>query len=217
MGRWSGVIFRNLAAISLDAYTGEKWNIQHRDVRITQLCSDGPYVPGDTRVVFNALHGKISEKNGWVFVNNDEAYAAVKVVSGGHFWTDSLKRQMYLNDIYSPIIIQAGRRADYGSFEEFQKAILAARLKYVDYKVEYRGPNSSKGEFFAMTPKMRKEEGKEYVLPTIDGETVDLNPEYAYSSPYMQNKAGSDIVTVRYGSRRWNYDFYKNTVTEVND
>lgn len=55
MGRWSGVVFRNLAAISLDAYTGEKWNVQHKDVRITQLCSDGPYVPGDTRVVFDAL------------------------------------------------------------------------------------------------------------------------------------------------------------------
>jgi hypothetical protein len=215
MGRWSGVVFRNLAAISLDAYTGEKWNVQHKDVRITQLCSDGPYVPGDTRIVFDALPGKVSEKDGWAFVNNDEAYAAVKVVSGGSFWTDSIKRQMYAHDIYSPIIIQTGRRADYGSFEKFQKAILAAPLKYDDNKVEYRGPNSSRLEFFAMTPRMRKEEGKDYILPKIDGKTVDLDPEYAYSSPYMQNKAGSDIVTVSYGDRKWEYDYAKNQIKEV--
>ena len=93
MGRWSGVIFRNLAAISFDAYTGEKWNVQHRDVRITQLCADGPYVPGETRVVFDALVGRVSEEGGWVFVDNGDAYAAVRAVWGGHFWTDSIRRQ----------------------------------------------------------------------------------------------------------------------------
>jgi hypothetical protein len=215
MGRWSGVIFRNLAAISLDAYTGEKWNVQHGDVRITQLCSDGPYQPGNTCVVFEALLGKVSEKDGWVFVNNDEAYAAVKVVSGGYFWTDSLKRQMYPNDAYSPIIIQTGRRADYGSFEKFQKAILDAPLKYENNRVDYRGPSSSRIEFFAMTPTMRNDEGKDYILPKINGKTIDLDPEYAYSSPYMQNMAGSAIVTLRYGDRKWMYDFDRNTVTEV--
>jgi len=215
MGRWSGVVFRNLSAISLDAYTGEKWNVQYKDVRIAQMCSDGPYVPGDTRIVFDALPGKVSEMDGWVLVNNDDAYAAVKVVSGGYFWTDSIMRQVYLNDVYSPIIIQTGRRADYGSFEKFQKAILAAPLEYDDNKVEYRGPNSSRLEFFAMTPAMRKDEGKAYILPKVEDKTIDLNPEYAYSSPYLQNKAGSEIVAVRYGRRKWEYDFEQNTVTEV--
>jgi len=214
MGRWSGVIFRNLAAISLDAYTGEKWNVQHKDVRITQQCSDGPYVPGDTRVAFEALNDKVSEKDGWIFVNNDEAYAAVRVVTGGYFWLDSIKRLLYANDIYSPIIIQTGRAQDYGSFEKFRAAILKAPLKYDDSKVEYHGPNSAKLEFFPMTPE-RLKEGKAYILPTINGATVDLNPEYAYSSPYLQNKAGSDIVTLTYNNRQWDYDFNKNTITEI--
>ena len=217
MGRWSGVIFRNLAVISLDAYTGEKWNVQHKDVRITQLCSDGPYVPGNTRVVLEALLGKVTEKDGWVFVDNDEAYAAIKYVSGGHFWTDSLNRQMYANDIYSPLIIQTGRREVYGSLANFQQAILAAPLKYDGNKVAYHGPNSSKLEFFAMTPQLRKEEGNAYILPRIDGKTINLNPEYAYNSPYLQNKAGSDIVTVIYGKRKWEYDFGKNTVSEITE
>jgi len=36
-------------------------------------------------------------------------------------------------------------------------------------------------DFFAMTPSMRKEEGKDYILPKIDGKTIDLDPDYAYS------------------------------------
>jgi len=220
MGRWSGVIFRNLAAISLDAYTGEKWNVQHKDVRITQMCSDGPYLykPAAPRVVFEALNGKVSEKDGWVFVNNDEAYAAVKVVSGGYYWTDSIKRLLYLNDAHSPIIIQTGRVADYGSFDVFQAAILKAPLVYKDYKLEYHGPKSAKLEFVAMTPERRKNGRtilEEYIFPKINGTTVDLNPEYAYDSPYLRRQEGSDIVTLSYGDRSWEYDFAESTITEV--
>jgi hypothetical protein len=178
------------------------------------MCSDGPYVPGDTRIAFEALNGKVSEKDGWTFVNNDEAYAAVKVVSGGYFWMDTLKRLLYTNDIYSPIIIQTGRAHDYGSFEKFRNAILKAPLKYEDNKVEYHGPNSVKLEFFGMTPE-RLKAGTAYTLPKVDGKTIDLNPEYSYKSPYLQKKEGSDIVTLSYGNRKWEYDFENNTVTEV--
>jgi hypothetical protein len=148
-------------------------------------------------------------------VDNEEAYAAVKIVSGGYFWLDSLKRLLYAHDIYSPIIIQTGRAAMYGSFETFQKAILEAPLTYSDNTLEYQGPNSAKVEFFSMTRQMRKQEGRPYTLPKLDCKTIDLNPEYAYDSPYMQNKAGSNIVTLSYGRRVWEYDFEKNTVTEV--
>jgi len=58
---------------------------------------------------------------------------------------------------------------------------------------------------------------KKYILPKIDGKNIDLNPEYAYFSPYMRNKAGSSIVTLLYGARKWEYDFEKNTITEVKE
>jgi dTDP-D-glucose 4,6-dehydratase len=50
-----------------------------------------------------------------------------------------------------------------------------------------------------------------------DGKTIDLNPAYAYNSPYMQSKAGSDIVTLSYGTRKWKYDFGENTVEEAKE
>lgn len=156
----------------------------------------------------------MSEKDGWVFVNNHESYAAVKAAWGGHFWTDSLNRQLYLHDAYAPIIVQTGRKADYVSFEKFQRAILAAELQVDGKQMVYQGPNAPQIEFFGMTPNMRKEKERPYVLPRIGGKPINLNPEYAYSSPYMKNKAGSSIVTLSYGGRHWVYDFVKNTVTE---
>lgn len=44
------------------------------------------------------------------------------------------------------------------------------------------------------------------------GYELDLNLEYNYRSPCMESEVGSDIVTVRYGDKRWDYDFAKNTV-----
>jgi len=41
-----------------------------------------------------------------------------------------------------------------------------------------------------------------------------VEPPYAYRSPFLESKVGSDVVTVRYGKRRWEYDFGKNTIAE---
>ena len=52
-------------------------------------------------------------------------------------------------------------------------------------------------------------------MPKIDGKELDLNLKHSYQSPYLNGTVGSDVVTVTYGNRRWDYDFGKNTVTEV--
>ncbi len=292
LGRWSGVIFRDLSAISMDGYTGEKWSVQDKDVMIAQRALGHGY-PGCAKVVFESGFEK-AEKGGWVFVDNGEAFAAVKVVTGGTFWGEPIKRSLYLEDQLSPIIIQTGMLKDYGSFEKFQQAILKAPLKVADNRVEYTGPNSAKLEFFprtlevhkAVAEKQRayaevfrdfqrkegakaraelwkdmsakaeaqaktKEEAKTlvaeakkahwreivskadeiakkaldaqgikepdrgYILPKINGKTLDFDLKYNYRSPYMESKVGSEIVTVRYGQRRWDYDFGKNTITEI--
>jgi len=78
----------------------------------------------------------------------------IKVVAGGYVW-DGYRDLFYLNDEFSPIIIQTGRASVYGSFEKFQEEILKAplTLQYTRddsrydrkrlIKVEYTGPNSS--------------------------------------------------------------------------
>jgi hypothetical protein len=211
LGRWSGVIFRDGSAVYLEAYTGEKWNVQSKDVMVAQRYRNS-YYKGDARV---DLVGSLDvvERDGWVFADNDDAYAAVRIVKGGYYWNEPAHHRLYLEDQYSPILIQTGRKAVYGTFENFQKAILDAPLTLTETTLDYTGPNSYRIEFF-----QAKDSGENpypETLPKIDGTELDLNLKYNYSSPYMQCQTGSDVVTTRYGSRRWEYDFAKNTVTEV--
>lgn len=206
LGLWSGIIFRDKKAVYLDAYTGEKWNVQKKNVMITQ-CATGKYYGGNPRVDFTP-GWKMAEKDGWVFVSNDEAYVAVKVARGGFKWKKPEQRRHLLpNEKYSPIIIQTGRKVQYGSFEKFQAAILNAPCELTDKKLLYHGPNSAKIEFFLST--------KPYILPKIDGKTLDLDLKYNYKSPYMECRTGTDVVSVRYGDRTWQYDFGKNKVREI--
>jgi len=211
LGRWSGVIFRDGAAVYLDPYTGEKWNVQCKDVMIAQRYKDSVY-KGDARVDFAAVKG-MAEKDGWVFADNHDAYAAVRIVKGGCYWNEPARHRLYLQDQYSPIIIQTGQKAVYGSFDAFQKAVLDAPLTLTEDKLDYTGPNSARIEFFLC----RNSDDDPYpkTLPKIDGKELDLNLTHNYKSPFMQNEVGSNTVTVRYGSRRWDYDFEKNTVTEI--
>jgi len=204
LGLWSGVITRDKRAVYLDAYTGEKWNVQDKDVMITQRLK-GNYYGGDARLDFT-LGWDITEKDGWIFASNGEAYVAVNVVKGGYTWTTP-DRQIVPGDIHAPTIIQSGRKAVYESFAGFQKAVLEARLELTEDKLVYEGPNSREIEFFLADDP--------YILPKIGGETLNLDLEYDYKSPFMECKTGSDIVTVTYGDRKWEYDFEKNTVTEM--
>lgn len=157
------------------------------------------------------------EKAGWVFVSNDEAYAAVKVVTGGYQWAEEPARgfgmsasahRLMLKEKYSPIIIQTGRGVDYGSFK-----MIADQRAEIEVKSNKIAEDTLKTKGDTLKTKGITRCG--YVLPKIDGKTLDLDLKYNYKSPYMECKTGSDIVTVRYGKRRWDYDFGKNTITEA--
>jgi hypothetical protein len=286
-GRWTGVIFRDFAYIGFPAYGSEKWNVQSKDVRILQA-RKGAYYGGWPRVAFSAGLDML-EKDGWIFVDNGEAYGAVKILGGGYFWADPVRSLLYQTERFSPIVLQTGMKKDYNSFKAFQKAILDAPLEYKDDKVTYQGPNADKLEFFSMTPghyqnlqdvytsaledeqqkiedrmkaevqkkaaaeaeaagktgrdaerfvedavskaerenaNLAKEEAKEavakrgikengFTLPKINGKTMVVDPEYAYRSPYLESKFGSDVVTIRYGKHEWRYDLAKGRTEQV--
>lgn len=284
MGRWSGVIFRDHAAICVRPYTDKKWNVQDRDVMITQNCRGHGY-PFWPKIRFVGGMDMV-EKDGWVFVDSTEAYAAINIVKGGYRWNEPARLSPMLKDRFSPIIIQTGGKVDYGSFEKFQNDILRAPLTVAKDKLTYTGPNSSRIEFsetgneeqkvynaaleaakqeaeknlwreiqggisaeiedkdiaYELAKAYRKEQTAAhrsrieaeaikvavqtlkakgivnpclFTLPKIDGKTRVLDSEYDCKIPYMECKTGSDVVTIRYGERRWDYDFGKNTVTEV--
>ena len=91
-------------------------------------------------------------------------------------------------------------------------AILAAPITLTEDMLDYTGPNSKRIEFW-----MCQDSDKDpypQSLPKIDGEELNLNLLHNYRSPYMNGVVGSDVVTVSYGNRKWEYDFEKNSVTE---
>lgn len=214
MGKWTGVIFRNSAAIEFPSYTGEKFSVQDKDVMIAQIFKGAAY-SGRPYVHFASIKSEnMLEEGGWVFVENQQAYAAVRPARGGYRWNEPARRRMDPGDAFSPIIVQTGREAVYGNFENFQKAILAAPLEITHELLDYTGPNSARIEFFLCKDSDEFEEAYPKSLPRIDGEELDLNLEHNYRSPYLNNTVGSDVVTVSYGERTWEYDFENNTVTE---
>lgn len=214
MGKWTGVIFRNSAAIEFPAYTGEKYSVQHKDVMIAQIFKDAHY-SGRPYVHFTSIRNEdMVERDGWVFVKNLQAYAAVRPARGGYTWNEPARRRMDPRDAYTPIIIQTGREADYGSFEKFQQAILGARLKITRDVLDYTGPQSSRIEFFLCRNSENFDEAYPQSLPRIDGAELDLTLRHNYQSPYLNNAVGNDVVTVSYGGRNWEYDFEDNTITE---
>lgn len=181
------------------------------------------------------------ERDGWVFVAKGNAYAAVRILEGKRDDTRRIRTvnaasdlsidgsprlvqladqpwkwsqdgaTMMLENSFSPIIIEAGRQADYGSFESFQKAVVAARVELQKtvvtgfYLVKYKGPAKDARELFlnAATPDLTR----------IDGQPVAYRLEKAFDSPYVASK-GTDTVIIRNGKREQVLRFIAATVTQ---
>jgi len=210
-GSWSGVIFagdlsdQTRRLISLEAYTGEKWNCQFEDVMVTQRWKGGYYGGWPSVALQRFDDGQIVEQDGWVFVSDGRAFGAVKVVDGGYEWK-TRRTRLNVKKEYSPIIIQTGRKVVYGSYGNFRKQILEAPCRLEGNKLTYHGPYSPRIEFFT--------NNEPYTMPRIDGQTLEMQRTYAYRSPYLNSTDGRNVVTAQYGEWEWVYDFNKNTITE---
>jgi len=92
-------------------------------------------------------------------------------------------------------------------------------MTITDDVLNYTGPNSPRIEFFLCRETEDSTSRHPKSLPSsppkIDGVELNLDLEYNYLSPFMVSKTGSNIVTLKYGDRSWEYDFEKNTVTEA--
>jgi hypothetical protein len=213
---WMGVIFANLQAISLPGHNGCKMVVQDKDAIILQTYS-GTYNFGRPMVELTRSLEAV-ERDGWVFVNNTTAYVGIRVVSGGYVWNPqpTTLRQFWVNDTWSPIIMQTGISGDYGSFEEFQKRVLAAKMdvqfaptepgqpRRVD-SVTYTGPGCRTLTLYDDYDHNQcyKHFGKNNLsgknkLPCIDGKPLDFDLKYTYDSPFLKLKSGDEKVVIAY-------------------
>jgi len=101
--------------------------------------------------------------------------------------------------------VEAGRRVDFPTLADFQKAILANPLKLIKtavpgyYIVSYRGcgPQAKELVYNATTPG----------IPMIGGEYVDHSPAKVFDSPFIQSDYNSGIVIFRKGEEQRSLNF----------
>jgi hypothetical protein len=106
---------------------------------------------------------------------------------------------MVPNDKFSPIVIEAGRRADYGRFAAFQEAVLAAKLELLKtvvpgfHLLRYKGPARDAAEirFNAATTD----------IPMIDGKPVEYDLAKTHASPFLQSIGDGGVIIRKDGSQ----------------
>jgi hypothetical protein len=201
--RWEGVLFAGATAGIFPQTEGghannASWSVQNKGVMIAQRLKLSKGAKGQS--VWFAASLKREERDGWVFAEAPQAYAAVRVFEGGSRWEPEVKKGkpvmgMWLRceDEYSPVIIDVARKSDYPDFATFQKAILANALTWKGKKLDYRSDlYKTQLTLFADYSKP----------PQVNGVPINYNPTKCYDSPFIQGDWGSGVVTIQKGARK---------------
>jgi hypothetical protein len=189
-----------------------EWGVQNKGVMILQVLPDKltKAVRGQM-VFFDEIFTPI-QKDGWAFVETPTAYCAIKIVCGESVLRKATKADfregkgqlkstyLELKDKHSPIIFEVCAKEGYSSFEAFQKEIIANELEMEKSSLSY----SSRRYENKLT--LYHDYSK---LPEINGETINLNPDYVYKSPYMNADFDSRIVEIQHGDKKLTLDFNK--------
>jgi hypothetical protein len=202
--RWEGVLFAGATAGIFPQTEGGHacntgWSVQSKGVMIAQRLKLSKGAKGQS--VWFAASLKREERDGWVFAEAPQAYAAVRVVEGGSRWKpeDAKKGRPVLGmwlrceDEYSPVIIDVARKSDYPDFAAFQKAILANTLTWKDKKLDYRsGLYKTQLTLYADYSKP----------PQVNGVPINYSPARCYDSPFIKGDWGSGVITIQNGERK---------------
>ncbi|MDG2345754.1 MAG: hypothetical protein P8M62_06860 [Opitutae bacterium] len=188
------------------------WSFQHKDVlfiqRIDEQKGMGSYSTGRMSMRFHGKKLQKVEQDGWIFASNGKAYAAVKFLDGGYEWDESGELASPLSGsgiaTTTRVLMQTGDMDSYTSFKAFQSAVLANPLRVQRDQVAYQ---SSRDGSQLVCFRYDAHEHKRFKLPTIDGQAIDLRPDWTFRSPCLNNSFGGDQVKVSIGPIQEVYDF----------
>lgn len=195
--RWHGIIFAGEPNSTLyprcetDRSTyNAHWAIQHKGTLIAQKLRHADATKA-MRVCFST-DLKRHERDGWIFAQAKRAFAAVKVVRGTWDWDDA--RWLRCSDEYTPVILEVARSEDFaGNFETFQQEILKQTVSIEDDVLHYRGlRNSGNFTFYLQSDQ----------APELNGAPINLAPDYAFQSPFVNEKWAEGVVYITKGKRK---------------
>jgi len=208
--RWQGVIVAGhpdarivpqcLATDGRTAYNSS-WGVQsHGSLIVQRLPDTSSRKTGPMQVFFSAqgLQNRV-ERDGWMFCEAAGAYAAVRPARGGYTWQPNPGGGGLLvcEDGFAPAIVEVARKADAGSYESFQTAVLALPLAWAGATLTYQGLAGDRLTFQA----------DHSAPPQVNGQPIDYEPAKTFDSPFIQSDWGSGQVTIRKDGRTLSLDF----------
>jgi hypothetical protein len=226
--RWQGVIFAREGdprivpivrpADNLVAFN-TFWSVQSKGTLISQNLKQ--HKGGAEMIVFISERGLSAplEKGDTVFIDAEMSYAAIRIPTGGWKWREGgldyraetgeerrgpRGKVMQLNEEYAPVILEVMDKEQAGSFEAFQKLVLATQPVIQNRVLRYR---SIYGEMLTLDTSYKDD-------PTVNGVPVNYEPEMVYDSPFLSSPYDSGVITLRKGRRSRVLDFNKLVVTD---
>ncbi len=179
----------------------QQWSVQRKGTMICQQL-ESRRTAGNMRIWFagDGLSAPV-EQNGWVFAEAEGAYAAVRAVCGATHWIYSTGNEhgkwLYFENEFTPVILEAAGKSEYGSFQEFRDKMADQLLVVEGNHIRYTGIYGD--EFTLYTDYSR--------VPEINGVSVHYGPGKAFDSPFLQGDWNSDVVTIQKGDRKKILDF----------
>jgi hypothetical protein len=183
---YAGVMYRTYNA---------HWSVQSRGTLITQRLETGENALEMRVWISGAGLGHRVERGGWVFVESAGAYAAVRPACDGFHWEpqDGVQGEWLVGeDPNAPVIIDIVLKAAYPSYEAFQDRVLSNALKMTDGTLEYQSLYGDRFEFFTGWSQN----------PLVNGAPVNLRPDKAFDSPFIQEDWDSGVVTLAKDQRQ---------------
>jgi hypothetical protein len=133
-----------------------------------------------------------------------EAAPTVRLREDSYRWTDD-RTMIVLEDRFSPVIIEAGRRADYATLEAFMADVLDNPIALHKTVVPglnelvYTGTDTAAPEIV-----FNAANGE---IPTVSGERVNYSHPKTFDSPYLQSPYKSGKTAITFGGERLELDF----------
>lgn len=140
------------------------------------------------------IYQTATEEDGWMFgyVPDGSGYIAVKPAKGAikgwkKYSSDKNVMGLHFTEKQVPIILQAGSKEEYGSYDNFKKEVKLTRMKWNNQtEFEYNLPLSSDTIAWYVTTQ----------IPKINGKPLELEPEKMISSPYLNSVWGSGVFNI---------------------
>lgn len=250
--RWQGINFVSdisafIAPVGIEIKEDGEWkrtdafyrSVQHENILITQqnrrwMQQQPSWYPSkniyerEFGIWFHGNLDTIIERDGWVFVNEGNAYVALRPLMGEYEfnpenWGGTGSNDLYslirsdtydwnedktflkFKDKFSPLIIEAGIKEDFNEFKDFQNYILQKSLKLQKtvapgwYILRYGDGTAESAEIYFNASNNE--------IPKVNGKHIDYIPRNTFKSPFIKSAYNSGIIEINVDGLREVWDF----------